>query len=291
MPDTLAPAPPGIDPITPEIERLAREIGIPPCPAVLEDFIAETRREEPDFLRVSHLIGKDVALAATVLKTVNSPFYGLRTRVRTIRDALTVLGLTRATRLISGLLLRDAFPKADRAAMERFWDASSKIALITAYLARELEVADVDQAHTFGLFRDCGIPALMSRFPEYRRLAGDAISDGGGPVVARERERFGVDHALLGASLAHTWHLEEALWMPIAHHHPARAADITDAEDPSAKLVAVSLLAEWAWRAARRMPLPDDTQAEEAFVAVVLGAEQERLAPLRGDVTRILAAA
>jgi len=291
MPDTLAPAHPATDPITPELERLARDIGIPPCPAVLEDFIAETRHEEPDLLRVSHLIGKDVALAATVLKTVNSPFYGLRTRVRTIRDALTVLGLASATRLISGLLLRDAFPKADRAAMEQFWDASSKIALITAYLARELEVADIDQAHTFGLFRDCGIPALMGRFPDYRRLAGDAIADGGGPVVVRERERFGVDHALLGATLAHTWHLDESVWMPIAHHHPAREVSSADVEDPCAKLVAVSLLAEWAWRAARQMPLPENPRAEEAFVAAVLGAGQERLAPLRADVTRILAAA
>ena len=53
--------------------EMVKEIGIPPCPAVLADFTAEANKEDPDFRRLSHLINRDVALAASVLKTINSP--------------------------------------------------------------------------------------------------------------------------------------------------------------------------------------------------------------------------
>ena len=150
------------DVVSPATAELIKEIGIPPCPAVLAEFMAEANREEPDFRRLSHLINKDVALAASVLKTINSPFYGLTRKARTVQDALALLGLRETSRLIAGLLLRQAFASSQSPAMYEFWDSSSRIAMIAAYLARELDVARLDEAHTFALFRDCGVPVRSS---------------------------------------------------------------------------------------------------------------------------------
>ena len=44
---------------------------------MLTGLVGQMRNEEPDFPKIAKLIGTDVALAATMLKTVNSPFYGL----------------------------------------------------------------------------------------------------------------------------------------------------------------------------------------------------------------------
>ena len=115
---------------SPEAEQLVKEIGIPPCPAVLAEFMAESNRDEPDFRRLSHLINRDVALAASVLKTINSPLYGLTRKARTVQDALALLGLRETSRLIAGLLLRRAFASSQSPAIYEFWDASSRVAMI-----------------------------------------------------------------------------------------------------------------------------------------------------------------
>jgi len=291
MPDALARSvAEDADVLTPETERLVREIGIPPCPAVLEDFIAETRREEPDMLRVSHLVGKDVALSASVMKTVNSPFFGLRKKARTVRDALTVLGLQSAARLISGLLLRQAFPQGNLADLESFWDFSSKTAMVTAYLGRELDVIDMDIGHTYGLFRDCGIAALLGRFPQYTRVVGDPVRSAGRDVADIERVHFGIDHATLGATLARSWHVDDTIWVPIARHHDYPKFSDVPVSEPSARLVALGLLADGAYRAFRRIENAGGWDVEEAFVEYMLGRERNRVAPLENDIARILSA-
>ena len=63
-------------------ERSILDIGIPPCPAILNRFIAEARQDEPHYSRLANIIGTDVAVAASLIKTANSPFFGMRQRVR-----------------------------------------------------------------------------------------------------------------------------------------------------------------------------------------------------------------
>ncbi|MBK8325266.1 MAG: HDOD domain-containing protein [Betaproteobacteria bacterium] len=70
-PATLAPQ---------EARRIVDEVDIPPCPAVLTAVLKEMRREEPDFPAMGTRIASDLGLSAALLKTVNSPFYGLGRR-------------------------------------------------------------------------------------------------------------------------------------------------------------------------------------------------------------------
>src|SRR5215510_12304751 len=121
-----------------EAEGIAKSIGIPPCPAILTKLVRETRSDDPDFNRLGDLIGTDVSLAAALLKTVNSPFYGLRSKATSIRQALVLLGLRNVTNLVTGLLLRQAFPVNASAGMEEFWEYSTGIARAGACLARHV---------------------------------------------------------------------------------------------------------------------------------------------------------
>ena len=75
-----------------EAEEIVNDIGIPPCPALLTKLMREMRSDEPDFVALGKLIGSDVSLAAAMLKTVNSPFYGLRTKATSVQQAITYLG-------------------------------------------------------------------------------------------------------------------------------------------------------------------------------------------------------
>ncbi|MDH4191268.1 MAG: HDOD domain-containing protein [Betaproteobacteria bacterium] len=202
-----------------EAERIVKDIGIPPCPTILTNLVREMRHDEPDFRRVGELISGDVGLSASLLKTVNSPFYGLRTKATTIQQALALLGLEKVANLVTGLLLRQAFPHSNSAAMEGFWDSSSRVAALSAEFAGKLGGVDTDVAYTFGLFRDCGMPVLAAHFKDYDAiLTGKALGPGD-IVTAIEAERYGVTHAGIGYSLASSWFLADSLCEAVQNHH------------------------------------------------------------------------
>lgn len=95
-----------MNPITAhEAERLLSGIVIPPRPTVVQAILEEKSRELPDLGHISQLIAGDVALAAAVLKTVNSPLYGLRRRVSAIDQAVGMLGMTNIATLVTGIAL------------------------------------------------------------------------------------------------------------------------------------------------------------------------------------------
>ncbi|MGZ9079972.1 MAG: HDOD domain-containing protein [Burkholderiales bacterium] len=231
---------------SPDIEEAAKNIRLPACPAILTRLLREMRADEPDFVKVAKLIGSDVSLSGAMLKTVNSPFYGLRAKVASVHQALNVIGLRNTTQLVTGLLLRDTFQSAASDKMQAYWQSTLKIALLNACLARNLGVVDREEAYTFALFRDCGVLAMMVDLPQYEpTLPGAAAS--GRRVIEIENERHGVNHAAIGYYLTKSWlvpaHLCEAV---LLHHDYDAFHDGAAATTPSSlKHVALGIASEW----------------------------------------------
>ena len=229
-----------------EAEALAipHTLGLPPCPQVLIDIGRELKSEAPDVQKIAHLITHDAASAAMMLKTVNSPYYGLSSKARSVQQAIAYLGLNRTACLLAGLLLRNAFPSSSKLAMARFWDMSTEVAVIAARVARRLGCVDRGEAHTFGLFRDVGAAVLICRFDDYALVAGRELRDSGSKVTELERERFGADHATIGARLATDWQLPEEMQEAILHHHDAFLNAAVKPSDAALRLIAVGLLCD-----------------------------------------------
>jgi HD-like signal output (HDOD) protein len=104
-----------------QADKIVRGIGIAPCPTILTKLLKELREDDPDYNKASKLISADMSLSAAMLKTVSSPFFGLRTKPTSVNQALQLMGLRNTIEIVTGLLLRQAFPAADNAAMEIFW--------------------------------------------------------------------------------------------------------------------------------------------------------------------------
>ena len=229
-----------------EAERVVREVGIPPCPAILTSVVREMRRDEPDMRKLAELLGSDVALSATLLKTVNSPFYGLSAKAGTVQKAFSILGLRAGVNLITGLLLRQAFPVTTSPLMEDFWERSMHLAAAAATLAPRLKCCNRDQAHTFALFRDCGLAVMIRKFPMYADIVDCSAADPGQPITEVENIRYEVNHARVGYALARSWFLPETIGRAIFHHHDLAQISSGTIVLPleSARLVALGLLAE-----------------------------------------------
>lgn len=229
------------------LEEAVRDVGIPPRPAVLDRVQLEMSKEEPDLSRLATIISADVSLAAGLMKIANSPYFGLRGRTRTVQQAVVLLGPDFAARAITGMVLRNAFPRAG--SLERFWDASARIAQICGWLAAREPLRamfDVGDAYSYGLFRDCGIPIMLRKYADYAQTLAAANDESTLGFTDVELARHPTNHAVVGCVLARTWWLPENSCIAIRHHHdvPAIAAGSIALPPESARLIALAQFAE-----------------------------------------------
>ncbi len=256
----------------PDIDRIARELGIPPCPAILGRFSAEMHQPEPDMRKLAELIGADIALSAALLKLVNSPFYGLRTKATNAHQALSIIGLRAGANLVTGLILRQAFPAGGNALMQRFWDKSSAIAAATLVAARRVSGIDLDEAHTYALFRDCGMPVMIGKFSDYANVIDRLEHVPGAQVTALEQTDYQYSHARVGYALARGWLLPEPFCRAILYHHDFEkvVAGRREVEPANRKLIAFGLLMEQLATLRSGGDLCPDWESGEQFVLETL---------------------
>lgn len=230
-----------------EALQTLENICIPPCPAILTQLMQEMREDEPDFPKISKLISSDASLAAAMLQTVNSPFYGVSRKATSVQQAIAYLGLRNVGQLVTGLMLRSAFPDCDRELMEEYWESSSAIARIGSVLAKKLKGLHHDEAYTFALFRDCGMLAMMDSYTDYVPVFAGGETAGGVDVTSLEQERHQMNHAMVGYNLAKMWLLPEEICQAVLWHHDYAVLLDSQSGIPaaSARHIAVALLAEW----------------------------------------------
>ena len=272
-----------------EAERIAKELDIPPCPAILARFNEEFHAPLPDLRTLGALIGTDVGLSATILKTVNSPFYGLVKKATSVEQALSILGLRAGANMISGLLLRRAFPAGSGPALERFWDGTMRIAGLAAEIAGRLKGLDRDSAHTYALFRDCGMLVMLRKFPQYTEIMEQGATIRGGQLTRIEDVTFKFNHARVAAALARSWSLPAPLCGAILHHHEfaLMAKSSIQSQAADRKLVAFGLLAEQITALHANQGLCPDWIEGERFVLVTLDVEPDEIVRLTEELRAI----
>lgn len=233
-----------------KLERSLKNIGIPPCPKILIRVIDETNKEEPDYNYLAKIINADVALSAGLIKLANSAYFGTRHRARSVREALTIVGLRATTRAIAAIALRKAFPSTPP--MERFWDASARVARLSGWIAQQLNLPELlpEDAYTFGLFRDCGIPILLISFSnDYEDILAVANNESDLSFTSVEDRTFQVNHAIIGSNLAQNWRLPSEIVLAIKQHHEIKMLQSDETRLPhillSSRLIGLSQLAEY----------------------------------------------
>lgn len=273
-------------------ERAVLDVGIPPCPAILERFMTEAKKDEPNYHRLANILGSDVGLSAGLIKTANSPYFGVRQRVRSANEALAILGLNTTSRAVAGIILRNSFPHVPN--LERFWDASARMARIAGWLAQHFEIRGLraEDAYTFGLFRDCGIPVLLGRFPEYPSVLGAANREAERSFTEVEDESLPTNHAMIGCILAQSWWLPEEICLSIRNHHDLQELESANSSLPmlSRRLIATGQLAEHIVQRQLGLSITQEWPKLGAACLQILEIDEEYLENLYAEAAPIAAA-
>ncbi len=226
-------------PVNPELRKL--DIDIPSQPQALVQLSLLLAEEEINLQAAARLIETDMALAAAVMKAVNSSLYGLKGRVQSVHQAMTYLGMSEVAGITFEMGLRAAFPPT--AELEPVWQRAAQRGLLMGRLAARLSL-DAWAAHSAGLFEECGKAVLLRHASDhYCAMLRAATTDT--ELVTLEHAGFGVSHDALGAALCETWGLGPAAVASVRHHVTAQVTRQLP-DDPGRRAVCALSVLAWA---------------------------------------------
>jgi HD-like signal output (HDOD) protein len=242
-------------PVDPQLRTL--DIDIPSQPEPLLRLSLLMAEPEPNLAALSALIEFDMALAAAVMKAVNSSLYGLSGRVQTVQQSVTYLGMREVAGIALEFGLRAVFPPAPE--LVALWARAAQRGVIMGRLAKALQM-DAWAAHSAGLFEECGKAVLMRHAPDhYPSMLRAAVNDLA--LCEIEAAAFGVSHDVLGAALCESWGVNAAAVTCVRHHVGAQARQDMQGLTTRRGLLALSVIA-------RTMMLePDELDAHVERVA------------------------
>lgn len=230
---------------TTNVREWVADYAPPIAPGVLLDLL---NSDGSDDEKVTMLLQAEPALSARLLSVINSALFALRQPIHDVRRAVAMLGSARARSLalVHALRLVQQAVDLDRTVADQIWSNGVLRALAARALAERIAPEQAEQAFTLAMVQDLGLPLMVAADPGFYLVPTDAdtptehftddrsVSNeptDGAPWLARERERFGIDHAALSAELLAQWQAPDALVEQVARHHvtPARL----EAEHPA----------------------------------------------------------
>lgn len=170
---------------------------------------------------ISEIVRTDPSLVANILKVVNSPYYGIRSKVDTISRAISIIGLDDLYNIITTVVAVNSFSKIATNLVKpaTFWRHSFCTAILAKKIAGLSGVLHTERLYVVGLLHDIGSLILYSSQPV---ISEEIIkeSDGDEEVHYRiEKEKLGFTHADIGSELLSQWGLPEVLTKTIRQHH------------------------------------------------------------------------
>ena len=170
-------------------------------------------------LDFEHVFKSDPVLAADLLIVANSPAFGIRATVQSIRHAIALLGLERVRSLAFAVAIK-GYLRTGRwnSAIQIAWRHSVAAAVIAEALGG-VEEKPVPLLYTAGLVHDIGRLAL---FQLSAQKYGEVLSTGFENIqefLKLEQLLFGCGHDDAGAFLAASWRFPVVLCDCIRFHH------------------------------------------------------------------------
>jgi putative nucleotidyltransferase with HDIG domain len=204
------------------VSALNQSDDLPILPAIASQIFSVTSNPNSSGTELADIVIRDPALTSKLLKTVNSAFYGHPQKISSVQYAIILLGTNEIADIAFGLAAARVF---DSKYLQKgidpqsLWHHSLCTAMIVKHLYRMLPVQGSEGVFSAGLLHDVGKIFFVDHFNDaYRNIYQEAVKQGQAPFELEE-DIFGMDHAMVGRSLAIRWNLPEILVQAIGYHH------------------------------------------------------------------------
>jgi putative nucleotidyltransferase with HDIG domain len=169
------------------------------------------------------VIKLDPVLVMRILRLVNSPFFGLSSKVESLSKAVVFVGLKQLRNLVAVEAAREFF--GDDTVHTDFprknlWFHSATVAILAQMISRRIFRQKGDDVFMAAILHDIGLIVMDQIVPDDFRKACKAYSAGEKfPLFESENEIIGTNHTEVSWLLAKDWKLPDEVIDAIRHHH------------------------------------------------------------------------
>ena len=167
---------------------------------------------------IAEVMSMDVDLTSRVMRLVNSLAYAPKTPIKDLDHAVTMLGKSELERVVMMLGAKMSMPKnvPSYVDMEAFWQRAGLRAVIARGLADLTAPPKAGLCFSAGFLQDFSVPIIAaSKGNEYADVY-EASAQTEKPLHEIEQDKFGWDHAELGALVCNEWELPEDIGAAIS---------------------------------------------------------------------------
>ena len=206
--------------IDPE-KLIKRNIDLPSLPTIygeINDVIQNPTSSAND---IGSVISKDTSLSASLLRIVNSTFYGFPSKIDTLSRAVTILGIKQLKTLVIGVSIMNVFKNIPSTLidMKSFWKHSITCGIIARVIAVHKKIQNTERLFVAGLLHDIGRLVLYRHAPNEAKNALLIAKNSNDLLYRLEDGIIGCNHGRIGGLLSKKWKLPVSLENIISHHH------------------------------------------------------------------------
>jgi putative nucleotidyltransferase with HDIG domain len=208
------------------LEKLFDRIGeVSSLPSVVSRILEVVNNETTGGDDLLKAIGGDPALAARILRTVNSASYGLRRAVTDLKSAIGLLGFREIRNLAFTIYIARSFKEGigyRTYSREMLWNHMVAVAIAAKLVGGVCGRVPGDEAYLAGLLHDLGLILIDQHIQHRFRKVIDRLTDDT-PTCAIERDVLGFDHTEIGEFVARKWRFPAQVTDAIRFHHAPAA--------------------------------------------------------------------
>ena len=195
---------------------------LPTLPSVYFKVDKLLKDKEASIENVARIIEVDPAMSTSILRLINSAFYGQRSKSNSISHAVMILGFNAVKNAMVSVAVLDTLSVKDRIQnfnITDFWRHSVSVAVLAKQLAQKSSLVAPDDAFMAGLLHDTGKIIMIRYFKDDFTKVMQTMQDKKISFLDAEQEAACIDHVTIGAYLARKWQLPEDIIEAIAGHH------------------------------------------------------------------------
>ena len=203
------------------LDDIGKGFSVPAQPKLLLSLLKLMAVPSPDIKKIADCISKDIAVSAAILKTVNSPLYGLSRTVTDIKMSVNYIGIYGVVMLVTGSLLKKSFdPKSCSIDLDLFWSMTTDVSSAAIAIGKKFKTnIAMDKLSSLGLFHACGIPVMAMKYNNYQEVLDQAHITPELSLIDLEDKHYHTNHATIGYYVASSWRLPKDVCQIILQHH------------------------------------------------------------------------
>jgi putative nucleotidyltransferase with HDIG domain len=179
--------------------------------------------EEPDtaISEIEEILRYDPGLTANVLKLANSAYFGLPSKIGSLKQAVILLGLKRLIQLVVATCVSAVMDKSVPGydlPPGNLWRHSIAVSIAADALVKDKTIVGAEDVFTPALLHDIG-KLVLGAFVKEELEAIESIAAKGVPFVVAENMILGTDHAEIGAQILANWNLPTEVINSVRWHH------------------------------------------------------------------------